>query len=90
MIETMIRTGTSNLTEYGSWGDWRGQKVWVHSIDPPCDTHNLGVMHHYDDEGNHYCPTGFLWCPTCGGVADEPDPPTCTLVGQKPAGREEP
>lgn len=43
-----------------------------------CEHKNVDIVHHYDDDMNHYCPTGYIMCLDCGGIGDEPDPPECT------------
>lgn len=78
-------TSTSNMTTRLSLAEWKGQIVWLAHCDfPPCEQHEIEVMHHLDDEGRHYCPTGFIWCPLCCGIADEPEPAECTLSGEWP------
>ena len=41
-----------------------GSSTHTHTIDAEGRTFCSHVVpwHHYDDEGNHYCPTGFGWC----------------------------
>lgn len=80
---TKTLTGTTAPTFYLSEATWKGQEIWVNSYFPPCQVHQLEVMHHLDDEGRHYCPTGYLWCADCCGTADEPEPPECTLAGKR-------
>lgn len=52
-------------------------------IDPECLHPNMDVVHHFDDDGNHYCPTGFLLCRECGQPFPEPEPYSCHLWGEK-------
>lgn len=82
---TEIKTGIDLRTTFYSQGKWKGQDVWVMSRISSClvGGHALEVMHHCDDKGNHYCPTGFLMCAYCGGIADEPEPFQCTKWGKK-------
>jgi len=76
-------TGAANTTAFYSPGAWKGGKVWVSSESVcPVPDHNLEVMHHNGDDGKHYCPTGFLWCPDCAGVAKEPEPYECNRWGE--------
>ena len=78
-METTIETGTNSETILCSMGKWKGQDIWVthQSNECPIPDHALEVMHHYDDKGRHHCPTGFLMCSYCGGLADEPEPYSC-------------
>ena len=32
--------------------------------------HTWMTIHHTDDEGKHYCPTGIEWCPVHGDSLD--------------------
>lgn len=81
-----ITTGSSSITMTLAWpcggDDDLGPCVWRE-------------MHHVDDEGNHWCPTGFMWCHTHSGTGtiDGPGwlgPHTvhgqgyCQLWGEKP------
>jgi len=77
MTET-ITTSSGNKTSYASKGRWKKGEVWVLSLQPcPVTNHNLEVMHHNNDDWTHSCPTGFLWCPDCCGIANEPEPYEC-------------
>ena len=80
-----MTTGTMNETTHISRGIWKGKPVWVRG-DQPCgiEGHDLEVVHHTDEEGRHWCPTGALLCYSCGGVAEEPPPYECGLSGVKP------
>ncbi len=49
--------------------------------DEPC---RWSEMHHYDDEGRHWCPTGYVFCHTHGGVGTIDGPATCQLWGEFP------
>lgn len=60
---------------------WQGVEVKVRA-DEQCVGHKLEVIHHEDGQSRHYCPTGFLWCPFCAGVAHEPGLPACTRWGE--------
>lgn len=50
-------------------------------LSEPCDWHE---MHHTDDEGRHWCPTGFMWCATHGGTGTIDGPGACQLWGEHP------
>ncbi len=78
MSETVSVGAQSNTTTYVSEAVWRGVTVMV-SSDAPCSIpgHALEVMHHIGEDGLHYCPTMFLWCGNCAGVASEPEPFSC-------------
>lgn len=41
-------------------------------------------MHHVDDEGRHWCPTGFMLCHPHGGVGTIDGPGQCQLWGERP------
>lgn len=65
--------------------DYRNQKVeldlmvgedWPHS-------HELEIVHHYDENGLHFCPTGFVMCSECGAIEEEPEPYECNKWGEK-------
>ena len=80
-----IITGTSNTTTYISQFRWKGLLLSLQGDDDNimyCE-HKVEVVHHYDDEGNHYCPTMFLMCLKCGGLANEPEPYECEKWGEK-------
>ena len=49
-----------------------------------CSHEEIDVVHHYDDEGRHYCPTGFVMCLECGGTGIEPEPHECNLWKMRP------
>jgi hypothetical protein len=70
MFRLAGETGTNNRTRYGSEAAWKGHKVWVDSSYPPCPVHEL------------HAAEGFLLCPACGGVADEPEPFEYNRVGE--------
>jgi hypothetical protein len=74
----LVATSSQNRTErvYVSPAAWRDSFVYVQS-DEPCEGHRLQVMHH--GNGGHYCPTGFLICYGCFGIAIEPPPYSCTV-----------
>lgn len=81
----VTKIGCNDDTILCSIGKWKGKDVWVkyQTNDCPIEGHALEVMHHFDDEGKHYCPTGFLMCPFCGGITDEPQPYECNKWGVK-------
>lgn len=84
-MECQVTTAAGAKTIYITQAEWKGRMVAVQNVDElPCAVHQLEVMHHTDAEGRHYCPTGFLWCPRCGGTADEPEPYSCTICGATP------
>ena len=72
---------------------WKGQTVYVYGDDPywPVNAnevmdvlncnHELEVMHHHAEGDIHYCPTMFLQCRHCSGIADEPEPYECERWG---------
>lgn len=64
-----------------TWVKWKNYMVAVQS-EREC-AHKLEIMHHYGEDGKHYCPTGFLLCPWCGGTAVEPKPYECTKWKEK-------
>ncbi len=81
-----ITTGTISDTVYVSQGWWKGKQVtvahtipyWAVDKDDTLECkHNLVVMHHYGKGGIHYCPTMFLMCSYCMGIAEEPEPYEC-------------
>ncbi len=69
--QTIVTTGSSTTT------------ITVTPCDPtspvPCDWQE---MHHYDDEGRHWCPTGFVFCHTHFGVGTITGPGACQLWGE--------
>ena len=78
-----IKTGTNTATYYFSEGRWKDKWIQVTGFNREslyC-RHELEVMHHYGDKGEHYCPTMFLICPKCGGIAEEPEPYECKRWG---------
>lgn len=46
-------------------------------------SHRYETVHHTGDDGKRYCPTGWLMCVHCGGVAEDPTP-SCHIWGEKP------
>ena len=50
--------------------------------DEPCD---WAEMHHLDDEGRHWCPTGFMFCSTHCGLGRISGPGACQLWDELPA-----
>lgn len=82
---THIITENSSETIMCSMGKWKGKDILVTDQNDKCpvEGHALEVMHHFDDDGKHYCPTGLLMCPYCGGIADEPQPYSCLKWGEK-------
>jgi len=79
------KIGTDSQTHFFSEALWKGKKVWVDSATDYCwkkgSGHRLEVVHHYGDNGEHYCPTMFLMCELCGGIAEEPEPYECNRWG---------
>ena len=78
-------TSTNAETILAQVVPYREAYVWLtNELDdsPPwlCN-HDLQVMHHFGDQGEHYCPTGFVQCVTCGAVGDEPEPYECRRSG---------
>ncbi len=73
-------TGSNTETILCSLGKWKGKGIFVTHQDNECpiEGHALEVVHHYGDNGEHYCPTTFLMCLLCDGIADEPEPYECT------------
>ena len=77
-----MRTDTSiNQTIHIDMVWFKGKPVFLKGCDTQGCEHQLRVMHHYGDDGEHYCPTQFVWCPLCGGVGDEPEPFECNKWG---------
>ena len=76
---------SNSITILCSAGKWKGKDIMVtHQMnDCPIEGHALEIMHHLDNEGRHFCPTMFLICSFCGGLADEPEPYECTKWGEK-------
>ena len=54
--------------------DLEGREYWQSKCVPE-------VMHHLGEDGKHYCPTTFIWCPACGAIGDEPEPYECHKRG---------
>ncbi len=87
-----VITGTISDTVYVSQGKWKDKLVsvqhtipyWAKEVDDTlvCE-HELEVMHHYGENGIHYCPTMFLMCRHCQGIAEEPEPYECNRWGEK-------
>jgi hypothetical protein len=44
--------------------------------------HIYDEMHHYGEDGLHYCPTGFASCRKCGEIVTLSNP-HCELWGKK-------
>ncbi len=83
MTTVTIETGSNARTTYFSQGKWKGQDVWVTDSDCECiEGHDLQVIHHNGPDDKHYCPTTFLMCHMCGGLATEPEPYECTRWGE--------
>jgi len=79
-----ITTGTASTTIILSQAKWKGKDITVESsLDCPIQGHALEIMHHLGDDGRHWCPTMYLFCPHCNGVAEEPEPYECTKWGSK-------
>lgn len=49
--------------------------------DEPCDWHE---MHHTDEDGRHWCPTGYAFCHTHAGLGNITGPGACHLWGEHP------
>ena len=91
MTDKGITTGTCSDTVYASQGLWKGKLVTVQNTIPcfaidkddsfDCE-HELEVVHHYGEGGKHYCPTMFLMCGHCSGIAGEPEPYECERWGK--------
>lgn len=91
-IRLLVKDGKKYVCIGDEWREyteqvWRGQVVFVTDAFPTphaalCSDgqHSLSVMHHTDGDGRHHCPTGFLECSECGGVADDPDPQPCAWM----------
>lgn len=88
----MTETSATAEIHYLSVQTWKGKAVPVEGIaldqgGPVAlcqpEQHDLSVMHHFGEDGKHYCPTGFLMCSICGGMADEPEPYECLLWGER-------
>ena len=45
-------------------------------------THEWEQMHHLDDAGRHYCPTGFATCQACGETKIDEGAQPCHLWGE--------
>jgi hypothetical protein len=78
-------TGSSNSTSILTRGLYRGGWVelrWEDDPFPVCapEAHQVEAMHHIGEDGEHFCPTGFVWCTRCCAVGGEPDPPACTIL----------
>lgn len=43
-------------------------------------------MHHLDDDGNHWCPTGFMYCYEHGGTGTIDGPGACQAWGEPAEG----
>ena len=87
LTETVASAQTVNVTAHCI--DWHGKQVilqseWALGLQMCApDQHHVEVMHHIGNpDGKHYCPTGFVWCPVCGAIGDEPEPNECTRWGE--------
>lgn len=74
--------------EFVTKGKWKEGFIDV-AHDELCSVegHKLEVLHHTNDPedlGRHWCPTMFLMCAACGGLADEPAPYSCTFWDEAP------
>ena len=84
MGESETKATSNNDTTYVFWIDWKGHRVQMVQEDsdilPLCKDgeHRVIVMHHYGEDGFHYCPTQFLYCPDCFAIGEEPEPYECT------------
>lgn len=83
IVASKTLTGSDNRTKYISPATFRGQQIYLGGEweSQYCE-HEVHVVHHYGEGGVHYCPTGFVWCPHCMAVGDEPDPPSCIRWGK--------
>lgn len=82
--ETVTTWDSATTTVASIWlkqAQWKGQDVWVQS-EQDCGKHRLEEMHHLGEDGKHYCPTGFVWCPECGGTAHVADYDGCQRWGE--------
>lgn len=49
--------------------------------DEPCEWHE---MHHTDEDGKHWCPTGYVLCHTHGGIGTVSGLGACQVWGEHP------
>ena len=79
-----VTTSSNASTKYVLTAHFRGVPVQLEWMDgepfPPCpsEEHEVVVMHHTDEDGRHYCPTGFIYCARCFAIGKEPEPFGCT------------
>lgn len=67
-------TAATNRTVWFTSAVWEGAQITVRADGAcPVPGHALEVMHHNGPDGKDYGPTGFLWCPMCAGIADDPN-----------------
>ena len=79
-----ITTAMDNQTTFVSGAIFQNQLVYLSSFEAEslhC-CHDVVVVHHYDDQGRHYCPTGAVMCNLCGAVGTEPEPNSCEKWGE--------
>lgn len=83
----MVVTGTTSSTINLHVQTWRDVLVSLDVTRVPLDEccppgcHDIEVLHHLGENGEHYCPTEMIWCYRCGAVGDEPEPFECHRVG---------
>ena len=88
--KSIVCIASTDLTHYGPRYGFSPQGTgpeaikWAKEVNDSlhCE-HELEVMHHYGDNGVHYCPTMFLACRHCMGIAEEPEPYECNKWGEK-------
>lgn len=83
MQATVYELGSDAVTiwTFTTSQEYRGQTIYLQGDYDSCPSgeHEIEVMHHYGDNGEHFCPTGFVMCRKCGAVGDEPKPYECNI-----------
>lgn len=78
-------TSSATVTRYFSLARYRNATVFLTSPTfSICPHESVQPLHHEDEEGRHWCPTGFIVCQECGAIGDEPEPFSCHVHGEKP------